>query len=308
MRSEIPLELNRNMFIYGILSRGSGGTLGGFRLLPDAELQRIADASQASGNRLSWNLFPPDLAKKTEGNSINWGELQWTSGEADYLTLEVQVNAMVEGKWQPISASVQCSDQPDTNRLDGNLKIPPLQFLYSCLAAGTPIRMADGTQKAIEDLVRGDQVAGPDGARREVQSTVIARHRGKVLGLTFDGGRLVLSHNHPVRTPSGLQKAEWLEVGDEVRTADGLGTVRQVETLDFDDRLCNASLSTPGLPVADPAQNTMYAAGLEVGDYEIQLSTLRDERSNTEVILAELDPRYHEDYRNYLAEREAATR
>lgn len=304
---QTPLELDRNMFIYGYLNRGSGGTLGGYKLLPDAERQRIAEASQASGNRLSWNLFPPDLAKKTTGNSINWGELQWTSGEADYLSLQVQVNSMVEGKWQPITATVQCSDQPDKNPLDGSLKIEPLQFLYSCLAADTPILMADGSQKAIENLVRGDRVAGPDGAVREVQSTVIARFRGKALGLSFDGGRLVLSHNHPIWTPSGMKKAEWLEVGDEVCTVDGVGKVHQSELFDFDGRLCNASLSAPGVPVADPERNTMYAAGLEVGDYEVQLSTLRDERRNTEVILAELDTRYHEDYRNYLAEQEAAT-
>jgi hypothetical protein len=207
-----------------------------------------------------------------------------------------------------VTATVQSADQPDKNPMDGSLKIEPLQFLYSCLSAGTPIRLADGSEKAIEALVRGDQVAGPDGAVREVKSTVIARHRGRALGLAFSAatgrGRLVLSHNHPVRTPSGMKKAEWLAPGDQVCTSDGVATVDEVEPLDFDDRLCNVSLSAPGVPVTDPAENTMYAAGLEVGDFEVQLSTLRDERRNPEVILAELDPRYHQDYRNYLAEQE----
>jgi hypothetical protein len=306
---QTPLALNRNLFVFGVLNRGSGGTVGGYKLLPEAEQQRVADASQVSGNRLSWNLFPPDLDKKTTGNSINWGELQWTSGEADYLSLQVQVYAMVDGAWQAVTATVQSADQKDAHPMDGSLKIEPLQFLYSCLSAGTPIRLADGSEKAIEDLVRGDQVAGPDGAVREVHSTVIARHRGKALRLAFSAatgkdGLLVLSHNHPVRTPSGMKKAEWLAPGDEVCTVDGVGKVREVEPLDFDERLCNASLSAPGVPVTDPAQNTMYAAGLEVGDFEVQLSTLRDERRNPEVILAELDPRYHQDYKNYLAERE----
>ncbi|MFL6162628.1 MAG: hypothetical protein ACJ74U_10385 [Jatrophihabitantaceae bacterium] len=302
---ETPLVLDQNLFVFGILNRGSGGTKGGYKLLPDSEQRRIADASQASGNRLNWNLFPPDLAKQTTGNSINWGELQWTSGEADYLTVQVEVNSMVEGAWQKVSATVQCSDDPDHNDLDGSLKISPLQFLYSCLAAGTPIRMADGSQTAIEDLVRGDLVAGPDGAVREVRSTVIARHRGKALRLTYDGGTVVLSHNHPVMTPRGMKKAEWLAPGDEVHTVGGVSKIGEVLIIDFDERLCNASLSAPGAPVPEPTRNTMYAAGLEVGDYEVQLSTLRDERRDPTAILAELDPRYHQDYRNYLAEQAA---
>jgi hypothetical protein len=307
---QTPLKLNENLFVFGVLNRGSGGTVGGFKFLPDTEQQHVARASEASGNRLSWNLFPPDLEKKTVGDSINWGQLQWTSGEADYLTVQVQVNSMVEGEWQPVTATVQSSDGKDEHAMDGSLKIEPLQFLYSCLAAGTPIRLADGSEKAIEELVRGDQVAGPDRAVREVHSTVIARHRGRALRLAFSAGTasggLVLSHNHPVRTPSGMKKAEWLAPGDEVCTADGVGKVQAVEAVDFDERLCNASLSAPGVQVTDPAQNTMFAAGLEVGDFEVQLSALRDERRNPEVILAELDPRYHQDYRNYLAEQETA--
>jgi len=44
-----------------------------------------------------------------------------------------------------------------------------------CLGRGTPVLMADGTIKAVEDVVVGDRLMGPDGTPRNVLSTATGR-------------------------------------------------------------------------------------------------------------------------------------
>lgn len=295
-----PLVLNQNVFISGTLARSSVDA-GGYVNLPDTEVQKLFRSLQPSGNRLAWTLAPPADAPPwgPMGNPITWGTLNWTTGEADYVT--IQISVQLQGQAQLAAFTVQSSLDPNDDQVDGTTNIPPLQFLWSCLAAGTPILLADGSSLAIEDVARGTVVRRGDGSEAVVQSTTQFRHIGDVLRLCTDGGQeLVLSHNHLVATPEGLRPAGQLAVGATVNALHGTARLVAAEVEPFNGLLCNLSLSAPDA-TPDPA-DTVFATSIEVGDYELQVSYEAAWRSDPERILAQLEPQYHADYRAYLGE------
>jgi hypothetical protein len=202
--------------------------------------------------------------------------------------------------------TVQSSDFPDTNPLDGTMYIPPLAFVWSCLADGTPVRMADGSDKPIEEIERDEVVRGPDGSERTVDYTRIARHRGPALRLTTEAGEVVMSPNHLVLTPDGVRFAEELAAGDEVVGESGPMRITDTCEEEFDGLLCNLALSAPGEP-PDPDRNCYLASGIAVGDYELQTEREFNRRLTKEAVLARLAPEYHQDYLNHLEEQAAVS-
>lgn len=294
----------QNVDVFATLARDGTGR-GGYARLPQAGVDLLISSLRVSGNRLAWTLRPPADRPPwgNIGQPLIWGDLRWNTGEADYVTIQLWV--ALQGQRNRAIVTVQSSDDPDRDPLDGTRNIPRLQFLWSCLAAGTPVRLADGSQLPIEDVERGTVVACGDGEAREVFQTTAFHHVGDALRVATDGGHeLLLSHNHPVATPDGLRQAHELEVGGTVNVAGGTAAVTSLTTEPFDGLLCNLSVSAPESET-DPAASTVYAAGVEVGDYETQIDYDNAWRTDPERILALLEPRYHPDYRNLLAERSA---
>lgn len=294
----------QNVTVFATLARKGVGR-GGFARLPQAGVDLLIGSLRVSDNRLAWTLTPPADRPPwgSMGQPLVWGDLRWNTGEATYVTIQLWVS--LEGQRNRAIVTVQSSDDPSQDPLDGTTNIAPLQFLWSCLAAGTPIQLADGSSLPIEDVVRGTVVACGDGEAREVFQTTAFHHVGDALRITTDGGHeLLLSHNHPVATPEGLRQAQELTEGATVNVAGGTAVVRSLVTEPFDGLLCNLSLSEPESET-DAAASTVFAAGVEVGDYETQIDYDSSWRTDPERILALLEPRYHPDVHNYLAERTA---
>lgn len=309
--SATSLQLNQNVFISGKLARCSMDGKGGHKDLPASEAQLLFESLQVSGNRMSWNRSAPSWEPGQDyaghGNSINWEDVEWATKELDYLTIQFQV-LLSSNPVQWGVATVQSSDQKDPDPMDGTKNIPPLQFVYSCLAEGTLILMADGSRKAIENVQRGELIKAGDGTEREVACSYLGYYTGKVLEITA-GESIVLSHNHVVAKAGGEHCfASELQAGDTVNSPEGPVEVTSVREVDFDGALCNLSLSEPGAPV-DPSRNSMFAgpSGIEVCDYEVQGVWESRGRTSKEAVLAALEPEYHPDYLNYLAEEEAAS-
>jgi hypothetical protein len=90
----------------------------------------------------------------------------------------------------------------------------------TCLVPGTPVRVANGGVKAIEDLVSGDRVLTHDGRLAAVKcSFETSRHGEPTRILKLWGCYLPLETtlDHCVWTPDGWCEAEDLGVGDFVR-------------------------------------------------------------------------------------------
>lgn len=294
------LRFGVNPQIFGTLLRGGGK--GGFAYLPTDSALNLFDNLHVSGNTLAWTLTPPvdKPPWNSMGNPLLWGDLKWGSGEADYLTIQLAV--ALEGEPIQAVATIQSCDDSDQDPLDGVTYIPPVQFLWSCLVAGTPILLADGSTIPIEDVVHGSVVRCGDGIAREVCSTTIFRFRGEVVKLrTEDGNDIALSGNHPVRTADRFVQAYELEPGDQVRVSGGATSVLvEAAREPYEGLLCNLRLDESSEP--DPAHSSVFADGIEVGDYALQLSFHRSRGTDHTRIRATLEPRYAADFERYLSE------
>lgn len=100
-------------------------------------------------------------------------------------------------------------------------------FSMGCFVPGTPITLADGTQKPIETIEIGDEVLTHTGKTEPVTYVMKRPHKGVVYDVKTYGQSvpMVLTEEHPVWTENGWVEAKDLEVGDFVLspTVEGVG-------------------------------------------------------------------------------------
>ena len=86
-----------------------------------------------------------------------------------------------------------------------------------CFPAGTLIRMADGSEKPIQQVKVLDEVVSAEGNVRKVMQVICHRHTGKIGRLLTWGHRhLRATLNHPILTPKGYVQLGDLASGDSV--------------------------------------------------------------------------------------------
>jgi hypothetical protein len=90
----------------------------------------------------------------------------------------------------------------------------------TCLVPGTPIRVANGGMKVIEDLTFADQVLTVDGRLAAVKCAFLASRKGEPTRILKSWGcyeSLETTLDHRIWTPDGWREAADLSVGDFVR-------------------------------------------------------------------------------------------
>lgn len=87
----------------------------------------------------------------------------------------------------------------------------------SCFPPGTRIRMADGSERPIEDVRLGEQVVTAEGNTGRVLRAMLRDETGGLVRLVAWGhSHLRMTREHPVLTARGYVKAGELLIGDEV--------------------------------------------------------------------------------------------
>ena len=87
----------------------------------------------------------------------------------------------------------------------------------SCFPPGTRIRMADGSERAIEDVRLGEHVVTAEGNTGRVLRTMLRDETGGLVRLvTWGHSHLRMTREHPVLTAHGYVPAGELQIGDEV--------------------------------------------------------------------------------------------
>lgn len=104
--------------------------------------------------------------------------------------------------------------------IDG-FKATSLIGQLGCLAAGALIEMADGSQRPIENVRKGDNVVCLDEDTGQFRIAPVAAHwhrHAKDLWRIelYNNRRLLVTSEHPVWTKAGWRKVEDLTVGDEI--------------------------------------------------------------------------------------------
>lgn len=89
-----------------------------------------------------------------------------------------------------------------------------------CFIAGTPVLMADGSERAIESVQAGDRVATRFGPRRVLAAGRSGNSSSRV-EIEFGATRLTCTSDHPILTTRGWVEAGELREGDELWSACG---------------------------------------------------------------------------------------
>lgn len=182
--------------------------------------------------------------------------------------------------------------------------VPQIDILYGCLAAGTKIRMADGSEMPVEQFDGGGRetvLVGHGRTPTPVSGTVKGLEEIPIVVIEDDGGhKLRLTQQHPVPTPGGVVLARHLQPGTEVYTEVGKATLVSVERESYDGEVWNLKIGTP--EEAALGLTTVYANGILVGDLNMQQhfgELDRQRRSGNP--LDDLPAEWHQDYLNWVA-------
>ena len=256
-----------------------------YNLLPGVGVGGAPGSNQGNngGAVFIFNSFGPRV--KT---SSGWQEVktifvnvngEWKQIDGMYVN-EAGVWEPVVGTFVPTFESqsndyARVSRPPDLRALP-----PPPPKVYDtvrvgcCFVAGTPITMADGSYKNIEDIVIGDQLVGKDGMINTVQEYVRPLLGNRTL-VGFNGGVPFITNDHPVLTKDGTWKsvdpagtasryaeanlnAGQLSVGDVVATGNGTG----FEIVSIEEHTFSADLQVYNFTLN--GNNTYIANGLVV--------------------------------------------
>ncbi|MCJ8272960.1 MAG: Hint domain-containing protein [Psychrosphaera sp.] len=174
--------------------------------------------------------------------------------------------------------------QVNSNNIDGmtnfyTQSLEKIKLGYSCLARGTMITMADGTQKAIEDILNGDMVMGALAQSSlavqpmKVVDTSIGVEALKMFRIyTANGEEILMTETHPVSTANkGIVWGKELKKGDRILTADGSVVITKIKKEKYKDNVYNLKLApVEGSTIAPGQYLGMFANGLLVGDLDTQ--------------------------------------
>lgn len=154
--------------------------------------------------------------------------------------------------------------------------ILPLRLLWGCLSEGTRIRMADGTEKLVEQVLQGDHILSRDGSSAVVENVITGQEECFICVNTSCGRTLKCSSGHPILTTNGMIKASDLKGSHRLISEDGETGLTGIWTEPggnvFNFLLCGVEGQKAVL---------MLANGLWVGDHLLQNSIAMPKMRNS---------------------------
>jgi hypothetical protein len=224
---------------------------------------QIAGAVTTATSVLTWTLNPAQYQ----------GSPPWSSGNLVdlYFTLNFGMNKAPGGV--PNASLFVTSDPNVPSNLKNTAKTPPIQFLWGCLADDEPVRMADGSLRAVREVAVGERVRAAGGGALRVVNVTRGREPKPMVRLVLEDGRSVrMTDGHPVRTAQGWTLARDVAAGDRVETEEGPRTVAAVEWFRHEGGVANLVLAALDGQAddLDPHAAAFYAGGVLVGDNRLQ--------------------------------------
>lgn len=205
----------------------------------------------------------------------------------------------VSSSGNPVSASITSTAPhvPGSNAI----QIAQLQAYMGCFAAGTRIKMADGTWRPIEHFeMASERVASSGGRTLGVAGNTSGREDEMIRIIDRKGHTLLLTEGHPVVTRNrGVVLAKALTTSDTVITDEGDSRLVTVARVPFGGKVYNLDLGMAGESFGKD-DTTMYAEHILVGDRRMQETYGQAKARTPEKIHASLPPEWREDYLNEL--------
>ncbi|MFY0572127.1 Hint domain-containing protein [Archangium lansingense] len=190
--------------------------------------------------------------------------------------------------------------------------IDNLDWRNACLAEGTRVTKADGSQVPVEQVKVGDKLLANGKGLALTVTTVSRGAESKPIVKLRDalGGEVMVTQTHPMLTATrGVVQAGELKVGDALLTRTGSARLVGVERVPYAGQVFNFALGTKEELAQAPAEaRTLYANGYLVGDSQMQ-STLEKQRTqDSREVLTRLNGAWHEDFRRHQERNTSARR
>jgi hypothetical protein len=253
---------------------------------------------------LTWD-FRPGQTTLDPGNPVIFENVKWPADMKAIFFFKALV--FLQGN-VPAIVTVRSNDGVPENPPDGHLPILPISFIWHCVSAGSQVRMADGSEKPIEDIVTGDRVAsGPYLEEAEVTWTTKGSHDGKVLKITVADGRSIrATENHVFVTEEGTCLASDLSRGSNLLCAPKRGNgdlevqkvVRISEIDGHKGAMCN--LATRTTVDANGQMGSFFANGFLVGDDVATTMVTEKNRRDVAYLKSKVPAIYHTDIDSYF--------
>jgi Intein/homing endonuclease len=253
----------------------------------------LANLISVSNNVASWNFPPTNFPNQNCMQTTAQGNLMNYSFQLYMLTNTGTVGATFT------------SDSSQFN-LPNTFPVPQMNVLIGCLPAGVRIRMADGSERAVETFTgTGETVRSPDLDAPAVTATMWGSEDHPMVAIRDAlGHRLTLTEAHPVLTTRGPVMASKLKVGDVVLTESGNAALVSVERLAHQEPIPIYNLTIGTEKQAADGRTTFYADGILVGDQQMQQDLATKQATPRALsqmeILRALPVAWHQDYVNSL--------
>jgi hypothetical protein len=275
-------QFSQNIFASGTTPTGAvtitleNPLKGGGCYLTFQQLAPLAAANwtvpTATPNQLNWNFTG---ASFPDPNSC----LEYYNDTNTYM--HVQVNALVMTN-QQFGQFEFTSDRSQIGQ-PGVYIVPQIQIQQGCLAAGTRIRLADGTTKPIETFAyeHPDIVKSGGGNSKVLDVTKGIEDHPMIRLRTDEGQEILVTRTHPIMTPTGAVMASALKPQDMVLTAEGPARLAQVSLEIYTGKVYNLRVGSNDDP--DIAHMTLEANGFIVGDARMQSALEKQEQKRQAV-------------------------
>jgi hypothetical protein len=138
-----------------------------------------------------------------------------------------------------------------------------------CFEFHTKIRMGDGTDKEVADIVKGDMVMNPiRNVPMRVKRTTMGPEKYELVVVRAGDATVKVTTQHPMLTPSGVRAAVYLTNADSIQ--DAKGNWRRIDSVSRErGRLPVVNLELDA-PTSDPDDHALLANGLITGDLYLQ--------------------------------------
>ena len=253
----------------------------------------------ADGKTLVWSLSANGDKPGEVGNPVTYEKAPWGADTITYFFAEIGVKTGTNLDYDWVY--VQSSDAADNIPEDGIRYIKPLVFLWHCLAEGTMITLADGSQLPIQEIDNSNsvQINQQGDVAKVVATSQAPARKGDVLQVkTEDGQELILSRDHVVITSDGSLKAMQLKIGDKVLTLNGETVVVSINISEYEGTLFNLHLDEE----RTENTSTMFANGILVGDHIMQINYHKNAMKDKDYVMKHhLPEEWHVDYLNSLS-------
>jgi hypothetical protein len=255
-----------------------------------------------SGNKIEWDWTGANGG--TLASFPNGADCIQNTDVADITHMTLAVSVLSGGtNWSNVEfKSAKAANFDPTV----DFPLPDIDILQGCLARGTRIRLADGSERTVESFLGGGAESvrsrGP-GARRRVLGNTRGIEPIPIVRIEDEDGRsLLLTEGHPVLTEGGVVAARDLEVDQVVLTEAGPRRLVGVGRQRYDGEIFNLKLEGSEEQVA-AGETTMVANGFVVGDLQMQrhfarLALVRRGERSVPEILEVLPPEWHRDFLN----------